>query len=352
MKKLIALVLFVTIVLSSLSAQVVRAAETTSEQPGLPYEIILESKFDPYEDPEPIAVRFFYPVEWESGKETDLSYVNPRNWQRTYTEEGSDRYVIECGGYLMEVTPKTVYGPVWMYSDYHSCGELVGVTANSFVFQEEGRWMAVYWGDFHEERRVFFEDLLEQERNTFKAVSESNIHQARSVQLESWHGKKFNWWISEDERTVYVDFPEWTVSRPGFVQLAEDANFDREYPYKGDALVWHQYAGGLDQTFFDQQVGEAPGYREAVFIGAIDGAAQIIEIPFEGDFISADAYKITYAREGNIYSKSLYPWYIDGEYVYPEFPHTIFTWGELDFPKELNGDSSMGTISMDKKPLF
>ena len=141
------------------------------------------------------------------------------------------------------------------------------------------------------------------------------------------------------------------MSRPGSVRLAEEANPDRQFPYEGSALVWHQFSGGKSQTFFDQErIGEAPGHREAVFIAAINGAAMILKIPFDGEFCHADAYKITYRRDGEHYSKSFYPWVVDVEYVFPEISPCISL--GLDFPRELNGDELSRTISMDMKPIF
>ena len=159
--------LFCLLIMILVCTASVQAAEN-SEPESQPEAVLLEN-FDPYEDPEPIVVRFFQQI-WDEGEETDLAYVNPQRWGRTYSEEGSDKIVVECGGYLMEVTPQGEKGPVWMYTDYYPCGELIGVTANTFVFQEEDRWMAVYWGDFYEERRVLFEELLEQEQKTFRPV--------------------------------------------------------------------------------------------------------------------------------------------------------------------------------------
>ena len=150
------IILIVTILMAANFGVKVRAAETEPES-----EPVLLETFDSYEDPEPIVV-------WDDEETTNLAYVNPRNWGRTYSE-GSDKYVVECGQYLLEVTPQGEKGPVYKYTDY--CGELVGVTANTFVFQEEDRWMAVYWGDFYEERRVTFEELPEQEQETFRSVS-------------------------------------------------------------------------------------------------------------------------------------------------------------------------------------
>ena len=155
-KKYIAIIL-ITILMANFGFGVkVRAAETEPES-----EPVLLETFDPYEDPEPIVV-------WDDEETTNLAYVNPRNWGHTYNEEGSERCVVKCGQYLLEVTPQGEKGPVWKYTDY--CGELVGVTANTFVFQEDGCLIAVYWGEFYEERMVKFEELPEQEQKTFRSV--------------------------------------------------------------------------------------------------------------------------------------------------------------------------------------
>ena len=352
MKKNILITLLILVGLVWMLGVTARAAEPEFIDTSLPYGPVAERVSGPNEDAEPFLVSIFREVDWGGGEYTALAYRNPYVWEDTYAVRDTDKYVVRVNDYLMLLTPAAYFGPVWRYTNYHTTGELYGVTSSGFVFREGEKLVAVYWGDF-DGKRYNYLDFPERERRTFHEVSEAHIHPSRYVQLESWNGSCYEYWIDDDQRTVHVDFPGWTVSQvDATVYLAEDANTDREYLYDGGLVVWHQFSGGCNQTFFDQAVEE--GGREAVFIGAVNGAAMILEVPFEEQFIRADACGITFLTEEGFFFESYFPWYDENGNIFfgRKIPQFIYQNVSEEFPMELNGNSQSSTISMDMTPRF
>jgi len=351
MKKNILILTALVLVVGMLGVTVRAAEQPEFIDTSLPYGPVAERVSGPNEDAEPFLVSIFREVDWGGGEYTALAYRNPYVWDDTYAVRDTDKYVVRVNDYLMLLTPAAYFGPVWRYTNYPTTGELYGVTSSGFVFREGEKLVAVYWGDF-DGKRYNYLDFPERERRTFHEVSEAHIHPSRNVQLESWNGKKFEWWI-EGQRTVHVEFPNWTVAEADAqVLLAEDANTDREYPYDGGLVVWHQFSGGCNQTFFDQAVEE--GGREAVFLGAVNGAAMILQVPFEEQFIRADACGITFRTEEGYFFESYFPWYDENgnKFFGRKIPQFIYQKVSEEFPRELNSSELSGTISMDMKPPF
>ena len=259
-------------------------------------------------------------------------YTHPENWEEEYRAKGTNRYIAHVGEYYMEVSIWGPVGPVWKFTSYS--GVLCGVTDHTFLFDEDGEVLAVEQGS-ETLCTHLFEKLPLAERTSRKDLGlEASVNLEENVQINSLYDVDYT---VVDGTGIWVEMPEATVSKPEMVRI-----------YEKDSVRWYQYRDG--RMFFVQKYYGFSPY-EAVFYGGINGCMQILHIPFDGEFRRADAYGITYERDGDLYFKPFYRVGINGEMNYIEIPACLRAWG-LELPKEIMGDSLEDSIEAEMVPPF
>ena len=275
------------------------------------------------------------PTEYEypdhEGEKPLFFYTNPWLWEKQVyrLEDTTSDYVVKCGNFMMWITNWGLTGPVWRVTAYQD-GNLVGVTDHFFIFEDDDQWFGVEEGDTLPGVVHRYEDVSMDEQATKKEVESKNLSFGINVQLNSFDDEFVHY--SLDRNSLSVEF-EWTASKKEVILLSSEEN-----------RTWYKIG---QKKFFVQK--RAP-YKDAVFIGGIDGIGRVMVLSFIGEFVKADMKGIYYLREGTLYFKSYIPLYINNYAEhYVEIPAKFLDY--IEFPAVGQGNSNDKSRPL-KTPLF
>lgn len=256
------------------------------------------------EEPTPVGFQTDEEVDWGE-EETPKFLYSLDMCEKFFRVRGIDKYIIRNGNVYMLISLKGSYGPVWEYT-VTELEDIVAITAKHFIFKDEKNVLAI---EFETGNQQHFENLSQEEKDSWHDLKEVQIKPFKSARIDSWTRDYVEWQLIDNATIVHIEFQEDMYERSEDIFLSNQKE-------------WYRFSG--DRLFFVQSSPGEETEKEAVFIGGMNGAKRAIIIPFEGEFLLANQWGILYTREGKRFFKSYFPLMVSGYDVYPELPASIF----------------------------